>query len=86
MFLSDSLDKSSKVANLSSLASSSLPYVFVICSFLLCAFRLSQLRIILFFLLGPVYMIPLSWDEMKVGIILMYWNKSPGLNESLHHQ
>ena len=40
--------------------------------------------------LGPVYVILLlSRDEMRGGIILMYWNKSPGLNESsqslVHH-
>ena len=26
--------------------------------------------------LGPVYMIPRNWDEMRDEIILMYWNKS----------
>ena len=32
-----------------------------------------------------VFMIPLSRDGMQGGMILMYWNKSPGLNESSHH-
>ena len=36
--------------------------------------------------LGPIYMIPLNRDEIRGGIILMYWNKSRGLNESSHHQ
>ena len=29
-----------------------------------------------FYYLGPVYMMPLSRDEMRGGIILVYWNKS----------
>ena len=37
-------------------------------------------------MLGPVDMIPLSWDEMRGEVILMYRSKSPGLNESSHHQ
>ena len=38
------------------------------------------------YVLGAVYIIPLSRDGIQGGIILMYWNKSLGLEERAHHQ